>query len=248
MQNQSLALIPFAFPNLPQVCCCFTTAIFGNISLDVCADDEKERSMTISRRFALAGLTGFSRWTELRQVHGEAVLADVKATPLDEPSTLEADGLASSKSGHALLVKVADCQPILLAHRSGRRIAALHCGWRGSSFDFPGRGLAAFCRFYDLKPEDVLAVRGPSLGPGAAEFINFDQEWPDNFRPWFNPESRLMDLWSLTRHQLLQAGMLPEHIFSLDLCTYALGGDGGCLFSFRRGDALRQGALIFIRP
>jgi copper oxidase (laccase) domain-containing protein len=52
-----------------------------------------------------------------------------------------------------------------------------------------------------------------------------------------------MDLWRLTRSQLETAGLLPERIFSLDLCTYSLPGD---LFSYRRDPRCgRQGSVIW---
>jgi copper oxidase (laccase) domain-containing protein len=242
-------IIPFAFPGVPGVSCFFSTALYGDISLDAGADAGQSGSGNAERRAALAPLLGFADWTELRQVHGDSLLKEPEPTPFDAPSDKEADGFCTSRPGQALLIKAADCQQILLAHKSGKYVAALHCGWKGNALDFPGKGLEAFCRAYALSPAEVLAVRGPSLGPGAAEFINFEQEWPERFRPWFNPATRIMDLWSLTRSQLLAAGLLPEHFFTLDLCTYAFSGEeDGFLFSYRRGHAGRQAGLIFIAP
>lgn len=237
------SILPFAFPGLPGISCYFSTALYGSISLDSGADCQEG---AVERRSALGRLLGFSTWTELRQVHGTKLVADPEPTPFAFTSALEADGLCACKPGQALLLKSADCQPIMLAHRGGRHIAALHCGWKGNALDFPGLGLRSFCRQYDLDPAEVLAVRGPSLGPGAAEFINFAEEWPEHFRPWFDAGTRTMDLWALTRHQLCAGGMRPEHIFSLDFCTHDLGGEGGLFFSHRRGQSGRQAALIFI--
>lgn len=234
------AIIPFSFPNAPNVSAYFTTGLYGNISLEFGLSGNRGKQ----RRGALARLLGFDAWTELRQVHGDALLTEPPATPFDAPSALEADGSATARPGHALLAKAADCQQILLAHKSGKYVAALHCGWKGNSLNFPGSGLQGFCRAYSLAPRDVMAVRGPSLGPGAAEFINFEREWTAEFRPWFDPGTKLMDLWSLTRHQLAQAGMPPENIFGIDLCTHAFSS---FLFSHRRGHTGRQAALIFIK-
>lgn len=233
------ALIPFRFPGLEKVSACFTTALYGNISLESGPAGAKD----VQRRADLALLLGFAGWTELRQVHGDTLLIDPPLTPFDAPSALRADGSATGRPGRALLSKAADCQQILLAHASGKFVAALHCGWRGNAANFPGRGLADFCAAYGLEPREVMAVRGPSLGPGAAEFVNFEREWGAEFRPWFDAQSKRMDLWSLTRRQLTDAGMRPENIFSLDLCTYSLPE---FLFSYRRGHAGRQAALIFI--
>jgi copper oxidase (laccase) domain-containing protein len=51
-----------------------------------------------------------------------------------------------------------------------------------------------------------------------------------------------MDLWRLTRSQLEEAGMNPERIFSLDLCTASLPQ----FFSHRRDKPTgRQANLIW---
>ncbi|MDR1125325.1 MAG: polyphenol oxidase family protein [Deltaproteobacteria bacterium] len=233
------AVLPFKFPGLDRVRCAFSTALYGNISLDFGLDAEADKE----RRRKLAVLLGFDSWTELRQVHGPKLLVNPPATPFDAPSTLEADGCCTDRPGQAMLAKAADCQQILLAHKSGRFVAALHAGWRGNAIKFPESGVADFCAACKIKPEDVLAVRGPSLGPGSAEFVNFDQEWPAEFSPWFDREKKLMDLWALTRRQLTAAGLRPENIYSLDFCTYA---QNDVFFSYRAGNAGRQAGLIFI--
>ena len=53
----------------------------------------------------------------------------------DGPSA-DGDGLATARPGQALIIKTADCQPILLAHKSGKYVGALHAGWRGNVQNF----------------------------------------------------------------------------------------------------------------
>jgi YfiH family protein len=233
------AILPFAFPGLPKVSCAFSTGIFGNISLDFSLTGAEDKA----RRSKLAALLGFDSWTELRQVHGVTVLVNPEPTPFDQPSLLEADGCCTDKAGQAMLSKAADCQQILLAHNSGRYVAALHAGWRGNAQKFPELGVRSFCAAYEIKAADVLAVRGPSLGPDRAEFVNFAQEWPAEFKPWFNPVTQCMDLWSLAKYQLVSAGLKPENIYSIDLCTHALRE---VFFSYRAKSEGRQAAVIFI--
>jgi YfiH family protein len=234
--------IPFRFPGLPRVGCAFSLASAGHLSLDNLAGGEERHRTARARRHLLHTL-GLSRWSEQRQTHGVALVANPLPTSPDEASSRESDGQCTDAPGLALAIKTADCQPVLLAHRGGKHIAALHVGWRGNALDFPVSGVHAFCRAYNLEPEDLLAVRGPSLGPGAAQFVNFEQEWPARFMPWFNGQSRTMNLWRLTSRQLVQAGLRPENVFSLDLCTYSLPG---AFFSHRRGDVGRQISLVWL--
>ncbi len=154
-----------------------------------------------------------------------------------------ADALATKQAGTGLMVKVADCQPVLLAHLSGRFIGALHVGWRGNRSGAILQWIDAFCRAYRILPRDVCAVRGPSLGPDKSEFVNFEEEWGQGFAAYLDPATQTVDLWRLTRDQLLDAGLDPARIFSLDLCTYSLSET---FFSHRRSkDQGRQAGIIW---
>lgn len=238
--KQMPGIIPFRFPGVSGVECYFTTGVYGNISLDAGLAGEEDKH----RRMVLSELLGFAAWTEMRQIHSDILKVNPDATPFDASSAFEGDGCCTDRPGQAMLSKAADCQQILFAHVSGKYVAALHVGWKGNAVNFPASGLRNFCAAYGIRPEDVLAVRGPSLGPKAAEFINFEQEWPAEAAKWFDRSNRCMDLWRMTKEQLIEAGLKPENIFGLDLCTYSLPE---LLFSFRRGSIGRQGALIFIK-
>ena len=215
----------------------------GNISFSV-GDDAS--CVTANRQALLDALRpgGLAAWAELYQVHGDAMVWEPEEVGHAETPATEGDGMATARPGLGLLIKTADCQPILLAHKSGKYVAAMHAGWRGNRCDFPLSGVVRFCERYDIRPQDVFAVRGPSLGPGKAEFVNFDKEWGPQFVPWFDEESRTMDLWGLTRHQLVQAGIPARNIFGLDICT---ASNNDQFFSYRCARASgRQASIIWI--
>jgi len=245
-----LSFLRFRFPGVPDVECAFQTRAGGassgpyaqgNVSLMV--GDAPQAAA--ANRAALTGELGLEAVAELRQAHGDQLIFEPTAEALlraDTAPSVEGDGLAASRPGLGLLIKTADCQPLFFAHESGRAVAALHVGWRGNRVNFPASGLRAFCARYGCAPKEVLAVRGPSLGPAAAEFVNFAREWGDAYAPWFDARRRAMDLWRLTRSQLEEAGMAPERIFSLDLCTASLPQ----FFSYRRDKITgRQANLIW---
>ncbi len=246
-----IAFVPFVFPGVPQVGAAFTSRLGGasrgafstaNLSLDV-GDDP---AAVLANRRELQERLHFGDWTECRQVHGEVLLADPAPSPLEEPGTREADAMCTARPGQALVIKTADCQPILLAHASGKYIAAVHAGWRGNRLNLPGTAVARFCEAYGLAPAEVLAVRGPSLGPAAAEFTNFHEEFGVGFLDYYNAAARTVDLWRLTRDQLLSAGLLPQNVFGLGLCTRTMRDT---FFSYRRDPGTgRQAGIIWIRP
>lgn len=243
-----ITAIPFAFPGVPGARAVFTTAqgghgqgvyAQGNLSFTVGDDPETVRKNRRSLRDDL----GFETWSSQHQVHGVDMTFDPEPRDTLEDSDEKADGLATARPGQALVVKTADCQPVLLAHASGKYVAALHVGWRGNVQGFPTIGVRRFCEHYGLEPRDVLAVRGPSLGPSAAEFVHFDREFGPAFAAHYRPVARTVDLWELTRDQLIQAGLAPENIFGLDLCTHSLK----LFFSYRRKKVSgRQAGIIWI--
>lgn len=242
--------LPFVFPGLPQIGCVFGTRIGGesalpfdraNISLEV--GDRPERVLA-NRKSIQLGL-GFTHWQELRQVHGAHMVFEPEPADIRDMPALEGDGLATSRPGQALVIKTADCQPVLLAHRSGKFVAALHVGWRGNVADFPGSGVRRFCEHCGIEPRDVLAVRGPSLGPSASEFVNFEREFGEKFADYHDKQARTVDLWRLTRNQLKASGIPEGNIFGLDLCTYSMPE---VFFSYRRQRVTgRQAAIIWIK-
>lgn len=174
------------------------------------------------------------RLLRLQQVHGAAVVvvraADARAANFAwrEP---EADIIVSDDPSVALAVQVADCVPLLVADRTTGGVAAAHAGWRGTASNVAGTAVAALARAFGSRPEDLVVVHGPSIGPCCYEV---GEELVDAFRRagygdaagrWFSRDTagRLrLDLWAANREQLLAAGLRPEHIHQSGLCTASL--------------------------
>ena len=251
----AIAFFPFEFAGVPGVSCAFTSRKGGvsrpphdsaNISFDV-GDDEN--AVRTNRRLIhdRLGLTG---WAECIQVHGDEIRTDIAPFDPEDEATLEGDGMTTATPGVGLVIKTADCQPVLLAHRSGKYVAALHVGWRGNKSKLPITGVRTFCKTYSIKPEDVFAVRGPSLSPSVSEFVNFDDDFGPGFQRYLDSKTMTMDLWSLTRDQLKRAGVPEEQIFGMDMCTF---GQEDTFFSYRRTSAEpgletgRQAGIIWIK-
>lgn len=76
---------------------------------------------------ALQSTTPGARAAFLNQVHGDGVVLLDASTP----DGTEADACVASAPGAVCTIMVADCLPVLLAHRSGQVVAAAHAGWRG---------------------------------------------------------------------------------------------------------------------
>jgi len=194
-------------------------------------------------RAELTAHLGFSQVAEAQQVHGIVTIFDAPATSQAPDQILqEADGLATDVVGRALMIKTADCQPVLFAHASGQHIMALHVGWRGNRAQYIQKAVAAWCVAKNIQAQDIFAVRGPSLGPEKAEFIHFDAEWGAAYRQYFDTSTASMDLWRLTHDQLIEAGLLAQNIHGIELCTASLP----MTFFSHRADALAGRQANFI--
>lgn len=128
----------------------------------------------------------------LNQVHGDGVVQLDHATA----DGTDADACVATDTGVACTIMVADCLPVLLAHRSGTVVAAAHAGWRGlagqggqgvleavvqrfgalalahqapGAINIEASVLAASARATPGAAPDTMAWLGPCIGPTAFE-------------------------------------------------------------------------------
>jgi YfiH family protein len=105
-------------------------------------------ALTENRRRLVADFAPDDVVACLHQVHGKDVVVVDTREDSDRPT--HADALVTASAGVTLMVRAADCVPVLLADDSGAVVAAAHCG-RG--------GLVA-----GIVPATVVAMR--ELGAG----------------------------------------------------------------------------------
>jgi copper oxidase (laccase) domain-containing protein len=78
----------------------------------------------------------------LQQVHGTDVL-ELDAGNVVAAHGARYDACVTADAGVVCTIMVADCLPVLFAHRSGRVVGAAHAGWRGLAGMPPGRDAGA---------------------------------------------------------------------------------------------------------
>lgn len=185
-------------------------------------------------------LPGPVRW--LRQVHG----VEVAAGPALARNPV-ADAAVTDRPGEVLAILTADCLPVLLGDRRGRRIGAAHAGWRSLA----GGILEATIERLETDPADLVAWFGPAIGPGAYEvgaevraaFVDRDPQAAAAFRAT-RPGHWFADLYALARRRLAASGVTEVH--GGDRCTLR---ESERFFSYRRdGQCGRMASLIWIEP
>lgn len=171
------------------------------------------------------------------QIHGTKIHQVVSQSP----SLFEnGDALTTSMQEAPLLVQHADCQAAVFYDPIQHVLGIAHCGWRGNVQNIYLEMVRFLSRTYGSKPQNLLVGISPSLGPSAAEFINYKSEFPESF--WtFQHKPTYFNLWDLSRWQLETCGVLPHHIQIAALCTFENTHD---FFSYRRAKQSGRHATI----
>jgi YfiH family protein len=98
-----------------------------------------------------------------RQVHGNHIAT---AEAGDGGQVMpNADGLVTGEPGLALLLRFADCQPILLYDPIHCALGLVHAGWRGIAQGVVLRAVEKMQETFDSRPSDLMAGLGPAIGP-----------------------------------------------------------------------------------
>lgn len=174
------------------------------------------------------------------QSHGITVAPIHGKTP---EKLVDTDGFMTNIPGIASLVKHADCQAAIFYDPIHHAVANIHSGWRGSVQNIYAVAIEAMHTTYQSSPEDLLVCISPSLGPGAAEFLDYKSELPESF--WeFKNDSSYFNFWEISRSQLKKEGILSHHIEIAELCTFSNEED---FFSYRRNKVTgRHGTVAML--
>jgi polyphenol oxidase len=175
----------------------------------------------------------------LKQVHG----TDCISLDAQTPDGAIADACITTEKNLACTIMVADCLPVLFAHRSLAVVGAAHAGWRGLC-GVGGIGvLEQFLKHFEHLAliesapnamesiaNDMLIWLGPCIGPEAFEvgaevrhaFVQADPLAAQHFKS-LGSEKFLADLPALARQRLQALGI--TQIFGND------GSDAWCTVS-----------------
>ena len=196
-------------------------------------------------RFALAaGLPPSMGVADVSQVHGCEVVAATEALA----ARRTADAITSGPDGPAVLVRIADCVPVLVADPSTGCVAAIHAGWRGIVSGVVPAAIAALAA-RGASPASCVAAIGPcisaghfEIGPEVAASLAEAGLGACVDAPGVHGPKHHADLVRAARMQLVAAGVPERSIDADPPCTFA---DPARFHSFRR-DGARSGRLAAV--
>jgi YfiH family protein len=216
-----------------------STGEYASMNLGLSSGDDPG-SVARNRAIVRAELPADPAW--LAQVHGPDVVDLDRTLAADRP---RADAAVTGAPSRVAVVLTADCLPVFLTDRTGKRVAVAHAGWRGLAAGV----LENAARAIGAPAGEALAWMGPAIGPDAFEvgpevraaFVQADAAAAAAFRA-HTPGKFMADLYLLARMRLARAGV--TRVFGGGYCTRS---DGARFFSYRRVQKSgRMGAFIWL--
>lgn len=153
----------------------------------------------------------------------------------NHPQIAVADGFVSNIDNQYLVIRTADCFPVLFFDEQKMVVAAVHSGREGTRQNIAGKAVKAMVEHYSCDPKNIVA----HVGAGICE-----EHYEVSEAVWnqFNESLSRMELCPCTQHfrhlnlrttifqQLLRAGLRFINIENHHECTY----ENPAYFSYRR--------------
>jgi YfiH family protein len=134
------------------------------------------------------------------------------------------DALVTDVPGVFLMLRFADCVPVLFHDPVRQAVGLAHAGWRGTVSHIARATVEKMVDAFGCSPADIRAGIGPSIGPCCyevgPEVVSAAQKaFPD--APFVlqrgSGERWHFDLWAANHHQLAAAGVTEIELSGL--CT-----------------------------
>jgi YfiH family protein len=199
----------------------FSSAPFAGLNVGHTVGDD-DQAVDENHRLIFETADGSAaRVVTARQVHGARV-ATVR--PGVGPVCDATDALITQEAGLLLMLRFADCVPVMLCDPVRKAVALIHSGRLGTLAGITGAAVDRMRQEYGSRPSDLLAGIGPSIGPccyqvGPEVASAVRDQFPDADGLLFRQTdgSVHLDLWEAIRRQLRSKGL--QKIETARLCT-----------------------------
>ncbi len=154
------------------------------------------------------------------------------------------DGLLTRKPGLVLVIRTADCVPVLFFDPRGKIVAAVHAGRKGLLDNIIPKTINTLKNKFHCIPKDILVGIGPFIKKCCYN-VNFNIKnevkkiYPNDWKKFFQKRNNkiYLDLGEITYKQLLNSGIKKENIEDINLCTSC---QNDLFFSYRKGKTIKE--------
>ena len=186
----------------------------GDDPTDVLANHEK--------LFTVFGRPYSSRY-DVWQVHGKTILFSEAPRP-PEKKHPPADGIFTDKPEVTLIMRFADCVPLVFHDPVQKVVGIVHAGWQGTLLRIGAEAVSAIQQRYGSLAADLRVGLGPSIcgkcyQVGEEVRQQFRKAWSEQAEDFFEETENglFLDLWGANEWVLRQAGV--SQIENSSFCT-----------------------------
>lgn len=193
-----------------------------------------------TERYIIHFETGISpqRIHFLEQFHGDTI---VEISALSDTAPQPGDAMISCEPGTCLVIRTADCIPVMLYDLTQKCIAAVHSGWRSTRKNITGKVVCRMINSHGCTPGAIRALILPGISMDSYEVSeDVALQFPGHYIQTAN--TYYLSLQSAIRAALRAEGVAEENIHASFYDTFA---HNTLFFSHRKGDEGRNLNFIY---
>jgi len=189
----------------------------------------------------------FRKIVLLEQIHSTNIVFFNSSTNLALEKIVDTDGVITKEKNVILVVRNADCLPLVFVEKNVGLIGISHQGWRGSIKKMAQKMIDKMIEF-GAKKEKIIVAFGPAIGFCC---YNIDEDRYYQFKEEFDGYSDkifsyregkiFLNLNLLNYLQLVEKGVEKKNIDFFPFCTRC---DKKRFFSFRRDRQIEYGEMF----
>jgi YfiH family protein len=184
------------------------------------------------------GPPSFPLVASLKQIHSTRVVVFDGPVKAEVISQGEGDALVTNQTQFLLVVRTADCVPVLLVDQKTGVIGAIHAGWRGAVGGIVPKTIQTCVEQFGSNVAHMHVAIGPSIGPCCYEIdAQVVEPLQTRYPDWIGvlQETKegkaMLDLKKLIWHQILASGIPEQQVEQIEECTHCRDD---LFFSYRR--------------
>jgi len=164
----------------------------------------------------------FKNFYFMEQVHSTAIKQLVIRRLRDNNFIRGADGLITNRKGVLLLIKTADCLPVLIFDPKRKVIVAIHSGWRGTVGKITLKAILKMVSCFGCRSENLKVAVGPCAKKCCFKhdkeaFVQHLPEW----KGFYDKKGGFyyIDLVGKLKSDLIETGVKEKNIEIVPICT-----------------------------
>lgn len=158
----------------------------------------------------------------VRQEQGKKIFIVGPGSSINQSEKITADGLMTNQKNIGLIIKTADCLPILLCDPKKEIIGLIHAGRKGIFLKIHLEAIAKMKQNFRCQPGNIIVGLGPAICPRCYDKI---------------------DLRGSVLADFQKMGLKKENIEVANICTF----ENNNFYSHRRGESSRFATILCLQ-